>query len=143
MRYRLTGMLAVAVCAVLAGATSFAAIGDWVRDLGRVAWGRLGFGDQVLAATTVWRLLICVDHEGLSAVLARWLRTRSGPVRVVVRRWQMVVAVDGKVQRGARLTDGRQVRLLSAYDTTAGIVLAQVRIEATSNEIPAFSSATT
>jgi predicted transposase YbfD/YdcC len=50
-----------------------------------------------------------------------------------------VIAVDGKVQRGARLPDGRQVHLLSAYDTTTGIVLAQVQIEAKSNEIPAFT----
>ncbi|WP_327009767.1 transposase [Dactylosporangium sp. NBC_01737] len=50
-----------------------------------------------------------------------------------------VVAIDGKVQRGARLPDGRQVHQLSAYDTTDGVVLAQVQIPAKSNEIPAFT----
>jgi hypothetical protein len=34
-----------------------------------------------------------------------------------------VIAVDGKVLRGAKLADGRQVHLLSAYDTVSGIVL--------------------
>ncbi|WP_232290436.1 hypothetical protein [Micromonospora sp. ATCC 39149] len=34
---------------------------------------------------------------------------------------------------------GRQVRLLSAYDTSTGVVLAQVQIAAKSNEIPAFT----
>src|SRR6266568_8183781 len=52
-RYPLVSMLAVAVCAVLAGACTFAAITDWVRDLDRPAWGRLGFTDRVPAATTV------------------------------------------------------------------------------------------
>ncbi len=33
VRYPLCGLLAVAVCAVLAGASSFAAIGDWLHDL--------------------------------------------------------------------------------------------------------------
>ena len=33
VRYPLTSMLGVAVCAVLAGAVTFAAIADWVRDL--------------------------------------------------------------------------------------------------------------
>jgi hypothetical protein len=37
------------------------------------------------------------------------------------------------------LPDGRQVHLLSAYDTSTGIVLAQVRMAAKSNEIPAFT----
>jgi hypothetical protein len=41
-RYPLVGMLAVAMCAVLAGACTFAAITDWMRDLDRPAWGRLG-----------------------------------------------------------------------------------------------------
>jgi hypothetical protein len=58
---------------------------------------------------------------------------------VAGRRWRLVIAIDGKVERGARLPDGRQVHLLSAYDTHAGIDLAQVQIAAKSNEIPAFS----
>src|SRR3954454_2449516 len=33
IRYPLASMLAVAVCAVLASAVTFAAIADWVRDL--------------------------------------------------------------------------------------------------------------
>jgi hypothetical protein len=50
-----------------------------------------------------------------------------------------VIAIDGKVLRGSRLPDGRQVHLLSAYDTGTGVVLAQVQIAAKSNEIPAFT----
>jgi predicted transposase YbfD/YdcC len=100
---------------------------------------RLGFTGRVPAATTVWRLLIQLDAEVLSQVLARWLQDRAGPVVIAGRRWRLVIAVDGKVVRGARLPDGRQVHLLSAYDTSTGIVLAQVQIAAKSNEIPAFT----
>jgi hypothetical protein len=70
-------------------------------------------------------------------VLAGWLRCRVAPVVIAGRR-RLVIAIDGNVERGARLPDGRQVHLLSAYDTAAGIVLAQVQIAAKSNEIPAF-----
>jgi predicted transposase YbfD/YdcC len=138
-RYPMASILAIAACAVLAGACTFAAISDWVRDLDQPAWQRLGFTDRVPAGTTVWRLLIRVDAEVLSQVLARWLRARAAPVVVAGRRWRLVIAVDGKVVRGARLTDGRQIHLLSAYDTSTGIVLAQVQIAAKSNEIPAFT----
>ncbi|MFV2110630.1 transposase family protein, partial [Micromonospora sp. LOL_015] len=131
-RYPLVSMLAVAVCAVLAGACTFAAIADWVRDLDRAAWARLGFTDRVPAATTVWRLLIRVDAQALSTVLAGWLRARTTSDGGTGRRWRLVIAVDGKVVRGARLADGRQVHLLSAYDTGTGIVLAQVQIAAKS-----------
>ena len=138
-RYPLLSVLVAAVCAVLAGACTFAAVADWVRFQDRAVWARLGFTDRVPAATTVWRLLIRIDADVLSQVLARWLRTRVGPVVVAGRRWRLVIAVDGKVARGARLPDGRQVHLLSAYDTSTGIVLAQVQIAAKSNEIPAFT----
>ena len=135
-RYPLVSMLAVAVCAVLAGACTFAAIADWARDLDRAAWQLLGFTGRVPAATTVWRLLIRIDAEVLSVVLAGWLRRRVGPVVLAGRRWRLVIAIDGKVERGARLPDGRQVHLLSAYEVAAGIVLAQVQIAAKSNESP-------
>src|SRR6266516_4437516 len=111
-RYPLVSMLAVAVCAVLAGACTFDAVTDWVRDLDHPAWGRLGFTDRLPAATTVWRLLIRIDADVLSAVLTRWLRARATPVVVAGRRWRLVIAIDGKVERGARLTDGRQVHQL-------------------------------
>ncbi|MFD0585016.1 transposase family protein [Dactylosporangium darangshiense] len=42
VRYRLVSLLAVAVCAVLAGATTFAAIGDWAADLDEAARRQLG-----------------------------------------------------------------------------------------------------
>ena len=140
IRYPLASVLAVAVCAVLAGAVTFAAIADWVRDLDSPAWTRFGFTDRIPVASTVWRLLVRVDAEVLTAVLAAWLRARSVPRPVTDRRrWRQVIAVDGKVLRGSRQADGSQVYLLSAYDTGTGVVLAQVQIAAKSNEIPAFA----
>jgi predicted transposase YbfD/YdcC len=138
-RYPLVAILAAAVCAVIAGACTFAAVTDWVRFQDRTVWARLGFDGRVPAATTVWRLLIRIDAAVLSQVLARWLRFRATPAQAGGHWWRRVIAVDGKVERGARLPDGRQVHLLSAYDTSTGIVLAQVQIAAKSNEIPAFT----
>jgi len=139
VRYPLAALLTVAVCAVLAGATSFAAITDWLYDLDEQAQVRLGFTRGVPAGTTVWRLLIRLDAALVTAVLAGWLRTRAQPVAAQPRRYRTVIAVDGKTLRGARLPGGRQVHLLSALDTSTGIVLAQVTVDAKSNEIPAFT----
>ncbi|WP_370321574.1 transposase family protein, partial [Actinoplanes sp. ATCC 53533] len=55
LRYPLAGLLAVAVCAVLAGATSVAAIADWLHDLDDIARARLGFVRGMPATTTMWR----------------------------------------------------------------------------------------
>lgn len=88
----------------------------------------------------MWRLLIRLDADLLATVLAGWLRTRvQPPDRSRRPRYRQVIAVDGKALRGARRADGRQVHLLSALDTSTGIVLAQVTVDAKSNEIPAFA----
>ncbi|WP_447002506.1 ISAs1 family transposase [Saccharothrix isguenensis] len=135
----LPALLTVAVCAVLARASSFAAIGDCLRDLDGHARDRLGF-DRIPSGTTMWRLLTRLDADLLATVLGGWLTTRarrSSPVRP--RRHRHVIAVDGKTLRGTRSDDGRQVHLLSALDTDTGIVLAQVTVDAKSSEIPAFT----
>jgi predicted transposase YbfD/YdcC len=137
IRYPLSAVLTVAVCAVMAGASSFAAITDWLHDLDEHARKRIGFSDAVPAGTTMWRLMIRLDPALLTTVLAGWLRARTSP-SPGPRRYRMVVAVDGKTLRGSRI-GGRQVHLLSALDTSTGIVLAQVTIDAKSNEIPAFT----
>jgi predicted transposase YbfD/YdcC len=139
VRYRLASLLAVAVCAVLAGACTFAAIADWAADLDPPARARLGLLGRVPAASTLWRFLVRLDATVLQAVLTGWLRARlPAAPGVAGRKGRVVIAVDGKVLRAARLSEGRQVHLLSAYDTATGMVLAQVTIEAKSNEIPAF-----
>lgn len=140
VRYQLASLLAVAVCSVLAGASTFAAIADWAADLDETARARLGFTGGIPVGSTVWRFLIRLDAQVLQAVLTGWLRQRlSTQPPPSARTGRVVIAVDGKLLRGAKLPDGRQVHLLSAYDTVSGIVLAQVAISAKSNEIPAFT----
>src|SRR5512142_1521429 len=134
VRYRLTSLLAVAVCAVLAGAATFAAIADWAADLDPAARLRLGLSRAIPAGSTVWRFLIRLDDQILQAVLTGWLRARTAvpaPASTTTppSRRRTVIAVDGKVLRGARLPRGRQIHLLSAYDTANGMVLAQMTID--------------
>jgi hypothetical protein len=140
MRYPLAGLLTVAVCAVMAGASSFTAIADWLHDLDDIDRARLGFIRGIPATTTMWRLLTRLDADHLASILANWLRTRAQPSAAArPRRHRIAIAVDGKTPRGARRPDGTQVHLLSALDTSTGIVLAQVTVAAKSNETPAFT----
>ena len=66
VRYPLAGLLTVAVCAVLAGASSFTAIADWLHDLDDIARARLGFIRRIPATTTMWRLLTRLDADHLN-----------------------------------------------------------------------------
>jgi hypothetical protein len=116
VRYRLASLLAVAVCAVLAGATTFAAIADWAADLDTSARRRLGFLGRIPAGSTVWRFLIRIDAQLLQTVLTGWLRQRLPAQPASERKHWGVIAVDGKLLRGARLP--RAVRCTCSRPTT-------------------------
>jgi predicted transposase YbfD/YdcC len=139
-RYPLVGLLAAAVCAVIAGATSFAAIADWLDDLDDRDRARLGFTGRVPRASTIWRLMTRLEADLLATTLARWLAGRlKAPAAPRPKRHRIIIAVDGKTMRGVHRPDGTKVHLLSALDTSTGIVLAQVTVDTKSNEIPAFT----
>ncbi|WP_433532718.1 transposase family protein [Micromonospora sp. CA-263727] len=99
VRYPLTPPLAVAVCAVMAGASSFAAITDWLHDLDEGAQEQLVFTAGVPVGSTIWRLLTRLDDTLLGTVLASWLRTRTPAEVTAPRRYRTVIAIDGKTLR--------------------------------------------
>jgi len=131
VRYPLAGVLAVAVCAVMAGARSFAAIGEWALDLGTEHLDRLGL-ERSPVESTMRKLFARLDAAALDRQLAvlAWCRTRH----IAGRR---VIAIDGKTVRGARTRTTTAPHLVAALDHTTGVVLGQNAVAAKSNEIPA------
>jgi predicted transposase YbfD/YdcC len=123
-RHALAGLLVLGVAAVLAGARSFAAIGDW-------AAAHAG-GNTVADESTFRRVFARVDADVLAAVVGAWLFTRT--TTVGSRR---VIAIDGKTIRGARTRDRVAPHLVAALDHGTGTVLGQLAVTAKSNEIPA------
>lgn len=123
-RHALAGLLVVGVAAVLAGARSFAAIGDW-------AAAHPG-NDRAADESTFRRVFARLDADVLAAVIGAWLFTRT---TIVGRR--RVIAIDGKTIRGARTRDRVAPHLVAALDHGTGTVLGQLGVSAKSNEIPA------
>jgi hypothetical protein len=141
-RHGITAVLAVAVCAVLAGARSFAAISEWASDVPlavlvalRVRRDPLTGTRQPPGESTLRRVLTGIDTAALDTLIGAWL-TRTG--QLVAGRGLRAVAVDGKTLRGSG-APGAQVHLLAALDHSSGAVLAQVRVDGKSNEISAFA----
>ena len=64
IRYRLVPVLAMAVCAMLAGARSYAAIAEWAADAPPRLRARLGLPGAVPDLATIWRVLTAVDPAG-------------------------------------------------------------------------------
>jgi hypothetical protein len=143
MRYPLAALLTVALCAVLAGVSSFAAITDWLHDLDEPARIRVGFTRGVPAGTTVWRLLTpsrCRPSHRRISRLAASLDTTCGYTTAPIR--------DGDRHRRQDLTrrspaprpsDASVVRARDQHRHVTGIVLTQVTTDTKSNEVAAFT----
>jgi predicted transposase YbfD/YdcC len=147
-RHPLSTVLAVAVAAVLAGARSLAAIGEWTGDAPGQVLAALGVRRDLLSGAwrppgeaTVRRVLARIDADALDRAIGAWLAVQQPPANPpssTSRPWRWAVAVDGKTLRGSGHHPRPQVHLLAAMDHTTRAVLAQTDVAATTNEITGF-----
>lgn len=130
IRHTVQNVLAVAVCATLAGAKSFGAIYEWAADQTKELLKRLRCRRCIPPSErTLRRMLQAVDVEEIDTRVGQWmagLRPMQG----------CALALDGKTLRGSREgADGRAVHLLSAVVHGSGEVVAQTRVDTKTNEI--------
>lgn len=147
VRYRLACLLAVAAAAVLAGARSFAAIGEWATDAPQEVLAALGArwcprtGRYVPPdEATVRRALQTVDTDQLDRAVAAWLLAHHSVGHVGRAGLKPAVALDGKTVRGARDhadPDDRAPHLVAVVTHDDAIVLGQQQVDEKSNEITA------
>jgi len=135
IRHSQISILAVAVCACLSGARSYAAIGEWAAALPQDLLRRLGckwHEDKRRyippSEPTLRRTLQSVDADELDRLTGDWLSSQCGGD---------AVAMDGKTLRGSRGADGRPVHLFAALLHKEGAVIAQRAVDQKSNEITA------
>jgi hypothetical protein len=135
VRHSLTSLLMAAVAAVLAGATSFTAVGEWAADAPPQALAALGVRCDPLTPAgscrrmrppsaacwkrptrTRWMLLSGPGWMRGCRLPARPQDTRGAPRRAV--------AVDGKAVRGTHhaSADGQPAYLQAALDQRCGVV---------------------
>jgi predicted transposase YbfD/YdcC len=140
-RHPLATVIALALGAVLAGATSLAAIGDWAGDVPWWSWQRWRITRRPPGVSTIRRVLLAVDADVLDAVLHAWLAAVGPAPASAAANAQALraVAVDGKTARGARGNDGRRAAMFSMAEHATGIPLGQVEITS-KGEISAFAT---
>jgi len=132
-RHDLAAVLAVGLAAVIAGAKSFVAIGEWVAHQPIETLRVLGLtGLAVPDESTIRRLFGRLDSDVLDQILGAFMWTRTHTVGA-----RRVIALDGKTVRGARSATTTAPHLVAALDHGTGAVVGQLAITAKSNEIPA------
>jgi hypothetical protein len=130
VRHPLVAVVAIAVCAALAGGRSFHAVAEWAQDLSRETLRRWGSRRWTPPSEpTLRRVLQKLDADRLHVEIGRWLRQQPG-VKA------QALSVDGKTLRGAREAGGTAPPLLSAILHQEGLVIAQRAVAEKTNEIP-------
>jgi hypothetical protein len=131
-RHPLPAWLALAVVALLAGMTTDEAIVDYGRERGWEFLRLLGFTRRRgLCKATSSRVFRRLDVAEFEAAVARWVRARLGPDDAP--HW----AIDGKTLRGSREGQTPAVHLLAASAPDVPAVVAQLRVDAKTNELKA------
>lgn len=128
-RHPLPALLGLAVVGMLAGMTSYEAIVQYGKERG---WGFL----QLLGFTTKWglckatysRVFRRIDVADFEARVGQWIGARLG------RDDAPHLSIDGKTARGSRDGGTPGVHLVAAYAPDVKAVLAQLRVDAKTNE---------
>jgi len=129
IRHPLSALLGVVALAVLMGRTSLAGIARFGRQFGPKLAFALGFRRGLTPSTsTLSRTLAALDPVAVEDALARWVKARLPPTD-----WEHL-SLDGKTLCGSRDGEVPAVHLLAAYAPHAQAVLAQVRVDAATNE---------
>jgi len=136
VRHSWASVYAVSICAVLCGARSFAAIGQWAAAQTQDILKRLGCRYNVgkgryvaPSEPTIRRTLQSSDADVLDQVIGDWLRAQTKGC---------AFAVDGKTLRGSGSADRKPVHLMSALIHKEGVVVSQCEVDSKTSEIAAF-----
>jgi hypothetical protein len=130
IRHRKISILAVSICAILSGAKSFAAIGEWAgrctQNMLKRLWCRRDTETKLYAPPsepTVRRLLQQIDAQAVDKAINQWLFTQAHCSEADA------VAMDGKTLKGSRVRDSKPVHLLSAFLQQQKVVIAQQAVD--------------
>jgi DDE_Tnp_1-associated/Transposase DDE domain len=128
-RHPLPALLGLAVVALLSGMNSYEAIVQFGKERGWEFLKHLGFTTRWgLCKATYSRVFRRIDVAAFETAVATWIRSRLTPGDA------RHLAIDGKSLRGSRDGNTPAAHLIAAYAGDVGAVLAQLRVDAKTNE---------
>src|SRR3954469_8044728 len=125
-RHPLTAILALVCRALMSGAKSYAAIGQWGQDQDIALMHRLGFTRTPPKSGGIRKVLIALDKARFEDALSRWAEARRG--QPVTPAPLEAVALDGKSVRGSFDGMEKAVHLLSLMAHESGLTIAQTAV---------------
>jgi predicted transposase YbfD/YdcC len=128
-RHPLPALLALAVVSMLAGMTSYEAITQYGKERGGEFLRLLGFTRRRgLCKATYSRVFRRIDVADFELRVGQWIQGRLATGDAPH------LAIDGKTARGSRDPDTPAVHLVAAYAPDVHATVAQLRVDAKTNE---------
>ncbi len=129
IRHPLPAILGLTVLAMLTGCKSYTAIAQFGRDKGAPLAFALGFRrGKTPTKSRLSTLFRRLDVTAFEAALSRWVVSRLGTLD------GLHLCIDGKTARGSKDGDVPGHHLVAVYAPAAQAVLAQLRVDAKTNE---------
>jgi len=127
-QHPLSAVLALACCAILCGARSYAAIGQWAHDHDIELMHRLGFTRRPPKSGGIRKVLMAVGPSALEVALTRWAEAALGRQPPADAGRPDAFAMDGKSARGSFDGLSKAVHLLSLVAHRSGLTVAQAEV---------------
>jgi hypothetical protein len=128
-RHPLSAILALTVVAMLTGAKSYEAIAQFGRERGVALAHLLGFRRGKTPTKSTFSVIFRVlDVSAFEQALSSWIASRLS------KHQELAFGLDGKTARGSRDGEVPGQHLVAAYCADAQAVLAQIRVDAKTNE---------
>ena len=132
-KHKLLDIVAIAVCASIAGADGWAAIE--LLGKSKESWLRtfLELKNGIPSHDTFGRVFSLLAPDTFQEAFREWVRAIQGKV-------EGLVAIDGKTVRGShdRPNGKKAIHIVSAWAVENGVSLGQVKVDDKSNEITAI-----
>lgn len=141
--HALTDILVIAICAVLCGAEGWDDIAEFSEAKQKWLKERLPLENGLPCADTYRRVFARLHPQAFGERFLRWVQALQENTQAQKENTQAqkekVIAVDGKTLRHSFDTASEQnaIHMVSAFASDTRLVLAQVRVDAKSNEITA------
>ncbi len=142
MQYALSFILAVCVVAALAGAKNYREIATIAASLPQrmlrllgAEWDYYTQRYEYPRKTTIWLALTSIDAAELDRITGEWLLSQARRNQEDDGAFTWVIAMDGKVMRGAWTGENDNVTLFSAMLHREAVTIAQVMVPDDTNEI--------
>jgi hypothetical protein len=146
IRHKLISVLAISICAAIAGARNYTAIAEWAADLTQeqlklFKCRRKRIGKKTVyippSEPTIRRTLKSVNADEVDIIVGNWLYAQYKKQKSNQDEKE-AIAIDGKTLRGSGTKDKKAVHLVSALVHNEKVVISQYEVDEKSNEITAF-----